>query len=97
MERGLARAGAVLRREPAGTVDRGRDSSERNGDSGSGGEQGRENGRTFIIQKLVLQADMKNLRDLRQLQALLAELEDIANSSAVEDPGADPDAVPVPV
>ena len=40
---------------------------------------------------------MKNLRDLRQLQALLAELEDIANSSAVEDPGADPDAVPVPV
>lgn len=97
MERGLARAGAVLRREPPGTVDRGRDSSERTGDSGSGGEKGRENGRTFIIQKLVLQADMKNLRDLRQLQALLADLEDIANSSAVEDPGADPDAVPVPV
>lgn len=49
-----------------------------------------------IIQKLLMQVDLKKIKDLQQLLALLKEIEDYTNGNGDEDPSGDSDAVPSP-
>ena len=53
-------------------------------------------GKSVIIQKLLMQVDLKQIKDLQSLIALLKEVEDFAESNGTEDPSGDPDAVPSP-
>jgi TP901 family phage tail tape measure protein len=92
MEQGLQKAGATLEREPAKKVSLNRkgedDQDSENESSGSGG------GKQVIIQKLLMQVDLKKIKDLQQLLALLKEIEDYAESNGTEED--DPDAEPAP-
>lgn len=92
MEQGLQKAGATLEREPAKKVSFNRkdedDRDNENESSGSGG------GKQVIIQKLLMQVDLKKIKDLQQLLALLKEIEDFTNGNGTEED--DPDAEPTP-
>ena len=54
------------------------------------------NGKQVIIQKLLIPVDLKKIKDLEQLLALLKEAEDYAEANGSEDPEGDPDAAPTP-
>ena len=92
MEQGLQKAGATLEREPAKKVSFNRkeedDRDNENESSGSGG------GKQVIIQKLLMQVDLKKIKDLQQLLALLKEIEDFTNGNGTEED--DSDAEPTP-
>lgn len=92
MEQGLQKAGATLEREPAKKVNFNRkeedDRDNENESSGSGG------GKQVIIQKLLMQVDLKKIKDLQQLLALLKEIEDFTNGNGTEED--DPDTEPAP-
>lgn len=60
------------------------DTAEGDGSS-SGGKQ-------VIIQKLIMQVDLKKIKDLQTLLSLLKEVEDYSNGNGDDDP----DAVPSP-
>ncbi len=91
VETGLSRARTALSREPVKKVrfnssgDRQETNDSESGSSGSG--------KNVIIQKLLLQVDLKKIKDLQQLLKLLEEIEDYTNGS---DSGYDPDAIPNP-
>ncbi len=63
----------------------------------SGGSEDGGSGKKVIIQKLLLQIDLKKIKDLQTLLEILQEAEDYADGISGEDEGDDPDAVPVPV
>ena len=93
MEKGLAQTKATLEREPVQKVNL-KGGSEQ--DEGSGDGEGRSTGggKQVIIQKLLMQVDLKKIKDLQTLLSLLKEIEDITNGDGDEDPSGDSDAVP---
>lgn len=76
-------------REPVKKVNLNAASSEEDSEGGSSGESG---GKQVIIHKLLMPVDLKKIKDLQQLLALLKEVEDYANSNGDEDVNEDPDA-----
>ena len=58
--------------------------SEGGGESGSSGSG--SSGRGVVIQQLVLQTDLKKIKDLKMLLALLQEIEQYTNGNGDEDP-----------
>lgn len=78
-------------REPVKKVNLTATSSEEDSEGGSSGESG---GKQIVIHKLLMPVDLKKIKDLQQLLALLKEVEDYANGNG--DISDDPDAVPSP-
>ena len=95
MEKGLAQTKATLEREPSKKVNL-KGTSEQDESSGDGESRGPGSGKQVIIQKLLMQVDLKKIKDLQQLLALLKEIEDYTNGNGDEDPSGDSDAVPSP-
>lgn len=95
MEKGLSLTKATLEREQTkkvnlnGGSDQSNSSSETE-DSSSGSKKG------VNIQKFIMQVDLKKIKDLQTLLALLQEIEDYTNGNGDEDPSGDSDAVPAP-
>ena len=95
MEKGLSQTKATLEREQTKKVNLngGGDQSSSSGEtegSGSGSKKG------VNIQKFIMQVDLKKIKDLQTLLALLQEIEDYTNGNGDEDPSGDSDAVPAP-
>ena len=95
MEKGLSGAKATLEREPAKKVNLTDTSGGKEDKQGGGSGEG-SSGKQVIIQKLLIPVDLKKIKDLEQLLALLKEAEDYAEANGSEDPEGDPDAVPTP-
>lgn len=95
MEKGLSGAKATLEREPAKKVSL-TDTNGRKEDKQGGGSGEGSSGKQVIIQKLLIPVDLKKIKDLEQLLALLKEAEDYAEANGSEDPEGDPDAAPTP-
>lgn len=95
MEKGLEQTKATLEREPTKKVN-----LTGGGDQGDGadesGARSSSGGKTVVIQKLLMQVDLKKIKDLQTLLALLKEVEDFTNGNGDEDPSGDSDAVPTP-
>ena len=75
------------------TIDLGggkKDKDESSDEGGSG------KGKQVIIHKLLVPVDLKKIKDLQQLLALLQEVEDYAAANEDGEPGDDEDAVPAP-
>ncbi len=91
MERGLQKAKSTLGRKPAAKIDINGSHGDEDADAteGSGTSSG---GKQIIIQKLIMQVDMKKIKDLQMLLSLLKEIEDYSNGNGDDDP----DAVPSP-
>nr|DAQ22171.1 MAG TPA: tail tape measure [Caudoviricetes sp.] len=95
MEQGLERAKATLEREPVKKVNlTGKDTDGQTTDEEAGDSAG--SGKKVIIQKLLMQVDLKKLKDLQGLLEILKEVEDYAEGNGTEEPDGDPDAVPDP-
>lgn len=60
------------------------------------GEIQSDKGKQVIIHKLLVPVDLKKIKDLQQLLALLQEVEDYAAANEDGEPGDDEDAVPAP-
>lgn len=97
MEKGLARTKATLEREPVKKVNLNR--SDDNQDEHSGNDEGgnSNDGKTIIIQKLIMPVDLKKIKDLQTLLSIIKEIEDIRNADGEEDPSWDLDAISEPV
>lgn len=95
MEKSLERAKVTLEREPTKKVNLGGSGDEAD-DSDEYGSRSSGSGKTVIIQKLLMQVDLKKIKDLQQLLALLKEIEDFTNGNGDEDPSGDSDAIPTP-
>lgn len=95
MEKSLERAKVTLEREPTKKVNLG-GSGDQTDDVDEYGNRSSGSGKTVIIQKLLMQVDLKKIKDLQQLLALLKEVEDFTNGNGDEDPSGDSDAVPTP-
>lgn len=95
MEKSLERAKVTLEREPTKKVNLG-GSGDQADDADEYGSRSSGSGKTIIIQKLLMQVDLKKIKDLQQLLALLKEVEDFTNGNGDEDPSGDSDAVPTP-
>lgn len=91
MEQGLQKAKVALQREPAAKVNIGGDRSSEDTDTAEG-DGSSSGGKQVIIQKLIMQVDLKKIKDLQTLLSLLKEVEDYSNGNGDDDP----DAVPSP-
>ena len=91
MEQGLQKAKVALQREPAAKVNIGGDRSSEDTDTAEG-DGSSSGGKQVIIQKLLIQVDLKKIKDLQTLLSLLKEVEDYSNGNGDDDP----DAVPSP-
>ena len=90
IQRGMSKAKTALDREPVKKVrlssGSGQDAdADETKDSSSGGKR-------VIIQKLLMPVDLKQIKDLKQLLKLLAEIEDYTNGndSDSDDPSPEP-------
>ena len=92
MERGLQKTKVALEREPVAKVNLGNDRNGEDADTAEGDSSG-SGGKQVIIQKLIMQVDLKKIKDLQMLLSLLKEVEDYSNGNGDNDP----DAVPSPV
>ena len=72
----------------------GKDTDGQTTDEEAGDSAG--SGKKVIIQKLLMQVDLKKLKDLQGLLEILKEVEDYAEGNGTEEPDGDPDAVPDP-
>ena len=86
--KGLEGAKVSLQQEEVKPVRLGGGSGEEP-DAGDSSGTGSGNGKVFIIKKLVLQVDVKKIKQLQDLLEILEEVEDNTNSS--EDPDDDPE------
>ena len=91
MEQGLQRANAALEHEPVKKVGFGNsgsreDNSDERRESGNGNRQ-------VIIQKLIMQVDLKKIKDLQMLLSVLREIEDYSNGNGDADPETIPSTV----
>ena len=89
----LQQVQGALDRKPEKKVDLGggkKDKDESSDEGGSG------KGKQVIIHKLLVPVDLKKIKDLQQLLALLQEVEDYAAANEDGEPGDDEDAVPAP-
>lgn len=97
MEKGLKQTKATLERESVKKInlnssnEQDENSHNREENSLSGG------GKTVIIQKLIMQIDLKKMKDLQQLLSILKELEDVVNSNGDEYSDEDMDAMLSPI
>ncbi|WP_295755862.1 phage tail tape measure protein [uncultured Oscillibacter sp.] len=91
MEQGLQKASAALEYEPVKKVGFGNSSSWED----DGGEENAHKGenRQVIIQKLIMQVDLKKIKDLQMLLSLLREVEDYSNGNGDADPETIPSTV----
>lgn len=85
-----------INREPIGAVRLDSSGEGRSRDRGDGTSGSTNSGKTVIIQKLLMQVDLKTIKDLQQLLGLLKEIEDITNSNGSDYPSGDPDLAPEP-
>ena len=93
MNKSLQQVQGALDRKPEKKVDLGggkKDKDESSDEGGSG------KGKQVIIHKLLVPVDLKKIKDLQQLLALLQEIEDYAAANEDGEPGDDEDAVPAP-
>ena len=81
--------------EPAPKVSLRDKNSSRSGEE-SDSVSGNDSAKSVIIQKLLLQVDLKKIKDLQMLLALLREVEDYANANGDIDPEGDTDAAYAP-
>lgn len=91
MNKSLQQVQGALDRKPEKKVDLGggkKDKDESSDEGGSG------KGKQVIIHKLLVPVDLKKIKDLQQLLALLQEVEDYAAANEDGEPGDDEDAVP---
>ena len=89
IEQGLTRTRAALTREEPKKI------SIRNSDnvqSDENSNNGESSGKNLIIQKLLLQVDLKKIKDLQLLLNLLKDDEDYVSSNGEMEPENDPDA-----
>lgn len=95
IEKGLNKTKTALDREPVKKVKISGGSDQQQGtnetESSSSGS-----GKNVIIQKLLMQVDLKKIKDLQQLLKLLAEIEDYTNGSGDEGDDSDGDLTAVP-
>lgn len=95
IEKGLNKTKTALDREPVKKVKIGGSSDQQQStnetESGSSGS-----GKNVIIQKLLMQVDLKKIKDLQQLLKLLAEIEDYTNGSGDEGDDSDGDLTAAP-
>ncbi|WP_347134077.1 phage tail tape measure protein [[Clostridium] symbiosum] len=91
IEKGFQKVDGTLTREPAKKVKIGGESKQ-NSDEDEGSRSGSE--KNVIIQKLLMQVDVKKIKDLQLLLSLLKEVEDYTNANGGE---VDTDAQPEPV
>ena len=92
MNKSLQQVQGALDREPEKKIDLGggkKDKDESSDEGGSG------KGKQVIIHKLLVPVDLKKIKDLQQLLALLQEVEDYAAANEDGEPG-DEDAAPAP-
>ena len=89
MEQGLQKAKAALGREPVEKVNIGGDHSGEDADTAEG-DGTRSSGKQVIIQKLIMQVDLKKIKDLQMLLSLLKEVEDYSEGNGDNDPDATP-------
>lgn len=83
MEKGLSRTKAVLDRDPIKRINlNGKDGDPE--DSGNGDDDKPGKGKTIIIQKLVIQTDIRNLKDLDSVFAIINEVEDFSQGNGVD-------------
>ena len=93
MNKSLQQVQGALDRKPGKKVDLGggkKDKDESSDEGGSG------KGKQVIIHKLLVPVDLKKIKDLQRLLALLQEVEDYAAANEDGEPGDDEDAVPAP-
>jgi phage-related protein len=76
MEQGLKRTKATLEREPIQKANIGGAGSRDDTDAEDSTGRSSGSGKNVIIQKLLMQVDLKKIKDLQQLLALLKEVED---------------------
>lgn len=91
VEKGLSGAESAFRREPVKKVRFGRTENSQDEESSTGGNP--SGGKITIIKKLVLTVDLKNIKRLPDLFALIDELEESANGDE-DNMDYDPDAIP---
>lgn len=97
MEKGLTRTKATLEREPLKKVNL--KNSSKNQDEHSDNEESSSanEGKTVIIQKLIMPVDLKKIKDLQTLLSIIKEIEDVTNSNSTEDLDWDLDVLSEPV
>ena len=93
MSKSLQQVQGALDREPEKKIDLGggKKDKDESGDEGGSGK-----GKQVIIHKLLIPVDLKKIKDLQQLLALLQEVEDYAAANEDGEPGDDEDAAPAP-
>lgn len=93
MNKSLQQVQGALDRKPEKKVDLGggKKDKDESSDEGSSGK-----GKRVIIHKLLVPVDLKKIKDLQQLLALLQEVEDYAAANEDGEPGDDEDAAPAP-
>ncbi len=95
IEKGLDGAKATLEREPVQKVDFTSGGGKKEGSESGGSGEG-SSGKQVIIQKLLIPVDLKKIKDLEQLLAMLKEVEDYAEANGSEESADDQDAEPAP-
>lgn len=89
------RSSSTLEREPVQKVDLTSGGGKKEGSESGGSGEG-SSGKQVIIQKLLIPVDLKKIKDLEQLLAMLKEVEDYAEANGSEEPADDQDAEPAP-
>ncbi len=89
-EQGLKLTRARLEREPVRKITLGPPGSGKDGGEESAGSGG--SAKQVIIQKVIIPADLKTIKDLRQLLEILKELESYAEANEDAEDDGDPDA-----
>ncbi len=92
---GLPQTKITIEREPTKKVVM-RSGNDQSSSSNEKDRNSSDTKRGVNIQKFVMQVDLKKIKDLQQLLALLQEIEDYTNGNGDEDPSDDWDAVPAP-
>ena len=89
-EQGLKLTRARLEREPVRKIPLGTTGSGKDGGVESAGSGG--SAKQVIIQKVIIPADLKTIKDLRQLLEILKELESYSEANEDAEDDGDPDA-----
>ncbi len=97
MEKGLTYTKATLEREPVKKVNL-KENTKSQDEHSDGSKSGNGNdGKTVIIQKLIMPVDLKKIKDLQTLLSIIKEIEDIKNSNGDEDSDWDSDILSDPI
>lgn len=92
VEKSFGRVKATLEQEPPKKVSLGSAKSEEDEQGSSSGKGSGE--KSVIIQKLLMQVDLKQIKDLQLLLKLLKELEDYSEANGSDDGAAEPEPTP---